>query len=48
MFVTPAKDRAALLKEKPFEELYDLNTLKPKKEYLESTTRQGKKLQALD
>ena len=36
IYVTPAKDRAALLKGKPFEELYDLNTLKPKKEYLES------------
>jgi methylamine--corrinoid protein Co-methyltransferase len=36
IYDTPAKERAALLKGKPFEELYDLNTLKPKKEYLES------------
>ncbi|MGA2464185.1 MAG: monomethylamine:corrinoid methyltransferase [Thermodesulfobacteriota bacterium] len=36
VYVTPAKNRAALLKGKPFEELYDLNTLKPTNEYLES------------
>lgn len=36
VYEAPAKDRAALLEGKPFEELYDLNTLKPKREYLES------------
>lgn len=36
VYVTPAKERTALLKGKSFEELYDLNTLKPKKDYLES------------
>jgi methylamine--corrinoid protein Co-methyltransferase len=30
------RERSAMLKGKTFEELYDLNTLKPKKDYLES------------
>lgn len=36
LYDTPSKERAAILQGKPFEELYDLNTLKPTHEYLES------------
>jgi methylamine---corrinoid protein Co-methyltransferase len=35
LYDTPTKDRYPLLKGKPFEELYDLDTLKPRKEHVE-------------
>jgi len=36
LYDVPSKGRAAILQGKPFEELYDLNTLKPTQEHLDS------------
>jgi methylamine--corrinoid protein Co-methyltransferase len=36
MYDVPTRERYPLLKGKPFEELYDLNTLKPNREHLDS------------
>jgi hypothetical protein len=42
-----SRERSAMLKGKTFEELYDLNTLKPKKDYLESYRNASRELKKM-
>ena len=47
IYDTPSRDRYPLMKGKPFEELYDLNTLKPSKEHVEHYRMAKKELTGL-
>ncbi len=47
IYDTPTKDRYPLLKGNPFEELYDLNTLKPTKEHVDNYHAAKKELTKL-